>query len=48
MTWILCYMHYQVAADFDPCSDNYVEAYLNLAEVQSALHARPTKWTACR
>ncbi|RXH72732.1 hypothetical protein DVH24_012416 [Malus domestica] len=36
-----------VAADFDPCSDNYVEAYLNLAEVQSALHARPTKWTAC-
>ncbi|KAL2457467.1 Serine carboxypeptidase-like 40 [Forsythia ovata] len=25
--------------EFDPCSDNYVYSYLNLAEVQQALHA---------
>ncbi|XP_030950498.1 serine carboxypeptidase II-3-like [Quercus lobata] len=33
--------------DFDPCSDNYVSAYLNLAKVQTALHAKATKWEAC-
>ncbi|XP_062100210.1 serine carboxypeptidase 1-like [Humulus lupulus] len=33
--------------DVDPCIDNYVEAYLNLGEVQTALHAKPTNWTAC-
>ncbi|KAL6316075.1 hypothetical protein AAG906_015582 [Vitis piasezkii] len=33
--------------DFDPCSDYYVESYLNLAEVQKALHARNTTWGAC-
>lgn len=33
--------------EFDPCSDEYVEAYLNLAEVQAALHVKPTQWTAC-
>ncbi|WCJ41536.1 Serine carboxypeptidase 1 [Euphorbia peplus] len=32
---------------FDPCSDNYVESYLNIAEVQTAFHAIPTKWTHC-
>lgn len=33
--------------DYDPCSDDYVEAYLNVAEVQAALHVKPTKWEAC-
>ncbi|KAF4355881.1 hypothetical protein CsatB_007740 [Cannabis sativa] len=33
--------------DVDPCSANYVEAYLNLGEVQTALHAKPTNWTGC-
>ncbi|WCJ35374.1 Serine carboxypeptidase 1 [Euphorbia peplus] len=33
--------------DFDPCSDDYVESYLNLAAVQTALHTKATKWTAC-
>ncbi|KAK7316633.1 hypothetical protein RJT34_00248 [Clitoria ternatea] len=34
--------------DFDPCSDNYGEAYLNWPEVQQALHAKPTNWSHCR
>ncbi|GLT47018.1 hypothetical protein SLA2020_207400 [Shorea laevis] len=33
--------------NFDPCSDNYVYSYLNLAEVQVALHANPTQWSGC-
>ncbi|KAJ4724615.1 Carboxypeptidase [Melia azedarach] len=34
--------------EFDPCSDYYVEAYLNKPEVQKAFHAKlGTKWTAC-
>ncbi|KAL6216543.1 hypothetical protein ACLB2K_009766 [Fragaria x ananassa] len=33
--------------DFDPCSDNYVQTYLNLKEVQAALHVKPTVWRAC-
>ncbi|KAK7306704.1 hypothetical protein VNO77_44659 [Canavalia gladiata] len=33
--------------DFDPCSDSYVQAYLNRPEVQLALHAKPTNWTHC-
>ncbi|WCJ35376.1 Serine carboxypeptidase 1 [Euphorbia peplus] len=33
--------------DFDPCSDYYVESYLNLAEVQTALHTKAMNWTAC-
>ncbi|KAM1134060.1 hypothetical protein ACFX19_043942 [Malus domestica] len=33
--------------DFDPCSDKYVGTYLNLKEVQAALHAKPTEWSAC-
>ncbi|KAJ0017680.1 hypothetical protein Pint_11297 [Pistacia integerrima] len=33
--------------NFDPCSDSYVYSYLNIPEVQTALHANHTKWTAC-
>ncbi|KAJ4822923.1 hypothetical protein Tsubulata_048763 [Turnera subulata] len=33
--------------DFDPCSTHYVYAYLNLAEVQAALHTITTKWQPC-
>ncbi|PIA46394.1 hypothetical protein AQUCO_01500136v1, partial [Aquilegia coerulea] len=33
--------------EFDPCSGNYVEAYLNLPEVQKAFHAKPTVWSEC-
>ncbi|PQQ13874.1 serine carboxypeptidase II-3-like [Prunus yedoensis var. nudiflora] len=33
--------------DVDPCSYTYVEGYLNLPEVQAALHVKPTKWSAC-
>jgi len=33
--------------EFDPCSDNYVNTYLNLEEVQAALHVKPTQWSAC-
>ncbi|XP_004230806.2 serine carboxypeptidase 1 [Solanum lycopersicum] len=34
---------------FDPCSDNYVNSYLNSAEVQKALNVRgiPYSWAAC-
>ncbi|KAG4145120.1 hypothetical protein ERO13_D05G078900v2, partial [Gossypium hirsutum] len=34
--------------DFDPCTDYYVENYLNIPEVQKALHANQTEWTHCR
>ncbi|KAH7523589.1 hypothetical protein FEM48_Zijuj06G0027900 [Ziziphus jujuba var. spinosa] len=33
--------------EFDPCSSIYVNAYLNLGEVQKALHAKATTWSAC-
>ncbi|XP_068658232.1 serine carboxypeptidase II-3-like [Aristolochia californica] len=37
--------------DFDPCSDYYIENYLNLPQVQKALHANVTKldhpWSPC-
>ncbi|KAG6487810.1 hypothetical protein ZIOFF_056417 [Zingiber officinale] len=37
--------------NFDPCTSNYVEAYLNNLEVQKALHANITKlnytWSGC-
>ncbi|XP_043693844.1 serine carboxypeptidase-like 40 [Telopea speciosissima] len=37
--------------NFDPCSDNYVHAYLNHPDVQEALHANVTKlshdWEPC-
>ncbi|MCD7446108.1 hypothetical protein HAX54_037315 [Datura stramonium] len=34
---------------FDPCSDNYVNSYLNSAEVQKALNVRgiPYSWVPC-
>ncbi|KAI8027657.1 Serine carboxypeptidase-like 40 [Camellia lanceoleosa] len=39
------------ATNFDPCSDYYVYAYLNRADVQEALHANVTKlsydWEPC-
>ena len=38
--------------NFDPCSDYYVNAYLNDPDVQKALHANVTRldhpWSACR
>ncbi|KAG9458119.1 hypothetical protein H6P81_002627 [Aristolochia fimbriata] len=37
--------------EYDPCSDYYIENYLNLPQVQEALHANVTKldhpWSAC-
>ncbi|CAN6185466.1 unnamed protein product [Urochloa humidicola] len=37
--------------NFDPCTDNYVDAYLNNPDVQRALHANVTRldhpWSAC-
>ncbi|KAE8715506.1 Serine carboxypeptidase-like 40 [Hibiscus syriacus] len=33
--------------NFDPCAGVHVESYLNLAEVQAALHAKATKWSGC-
>jgi len=39
-------------AGYDPCASDYTEAYLNIPEVQKALHANVTKipypWTHCR
>ncbi|PIA46400.1 hypothetical protein AQUCO_01500142v1, partial [Aquilegia coerulea] len=32
---------------YDPCTYKYVEAYLNLPDVQKAFHAFPTKWSSC-
>ncbi|KAJ7960385.1 Carboxypeptidase [Quillaja saponaria] len=34
--------------NFDPCSEYYVDAYLNTAEVQIALHANHIIWSSCR
>lgn len=36
-----------ISTTLDPCSDTYVEYYLNRAEVQTALHVNPTTWSAC-
>ncbi|GAB2234924.1 hypothetical protein Droror1_Dr00004195 [Drosera rotundifolia] len=33
--------------NYDPCSTNYVNSYLNLREVQEAFHAKPTNWSIC-
>lgn len=37
---------------FDPCSENYIETYLNIPRVQEALHANvtglPYPWQSCR
>ncbi|RZB68027.1 serine carboxypeptidase II-3-like isoform X2 [Glycine soja] len=35
-------------SNFDPCSDDYTNSYLNLAEVQEALHAKASVWYPCR
>ncbi|XP_068637018.1 serine carboxypeptidase 1-like [Aristolochia californica] len=41
----------QKHAAFDPCSDDYIYSYLNLPEVQKALHANltnlPGPWSSC-
>ncbi|XP_054799489.1 serine carboxypeptidase 1-like [Prosopis cineraria] len=34
--------------NYDPCSETYVQVYMNNPEVQRALHALPTNWTHCR
>ncbi|CAM8972951.1 unnamed protein product [Rhodiola kirilowii] len=34
--------------DYDPCSDYYMYAYLNLPEVQTAFHAKVQPWSPCR
>ncbi|KAK4379732.1 hypothetical protein RND71_001594 [Anisodus tanguticus] len=40
-----------IPLQFDPCSDNYVHAYMNRRDVQNALHANVTNieydWEAC-
>ncbi|TXG52356.1 hypothetical protein EZV62_021525 [Acer yangbiense] len=33
--------------DYDPCTGTYVKSYLNLAEVQTAFHAKSTDWSGC-
>lgn len=43
----VCIYIYDQVYEFDPCSDNYVNTYLNLEEVQAALHVKPTQWSAC-
>ncbi|KAL9258046.1 Serine carboxypeptidase 1-like protein, partial [Drosera capensis] len=32
---------------YDPCSDCYVNDYLNNSKVQAALHAKPANWSSC-
>ncbi|XP_057953392.1 serine carboxypeptidase 1-like [Malania oleifera] len=32
----------------DPCSEYYINSYLNIPEVQAALHANRTTWSSCR
>ncbi|XVF69334.1 hypothetical protein PTKIN_Ptkin11bG0072200 [Pterospermum kingtungense] len=32
---------------FDPCSGDYMTSYLNIAEVQKALHAKVSEWDQC-
>lgn len=43
---------YEQGTGFDPCTDNYIFNYLNLPEVQSALHANvtnlPGPWNSCK
>jgi len=33
--------------DYEPCEDNWVVAYLNRADVQTAIHAKSTVWAEC-
>ena len=48
---ILLVKSHVLQPEFDPCSDYYVYAYLNRADVQKALHANVTKlkydWEPC-
>ena len=39
-------LDYGLDVSFDPCLSDYVETYLNRADVQAAIHARPTTWRA--
>lgn len=32
---------------FDPCTENYIAAYLNTPAVQQSLHAKPVQWESC-
>ncbi|KAI3448094.1 hypothetical protein Pfo_004759 [Paulownia fortunei] len=47
----LCSSSSKSLSGYDPCSDNYVYAYLNTPEVQKALHANvtgtPGPWDGC-
>jgi carboxypeptidase C (cathepsin A) len=36
-----------LAAPYDPCVDNYATKYMNRADVQAAIHAKPTTWAEC-
>ncbi|RHN77358.1 putative carboxypeptidase D [Medicago truncatula] len=35
-------------SNVDPCAEDYTTTYLNLPEVQKALHVKRTKWSPCR
>lgn len=35
---------YGIKNQYDPCLKNYVETYLNLPEVQKAIHAEPKRY----
>jgi carboxypeptidase C (cathepsin A) len=40
-------MNLTAPGDYDPCVDNYAVRYLNRADVQTAIHAKPAVWTEC-
>lgn len=44
----MTFIFYFQIKDYDPCSGTYVKSYLNLADVQTALHAKSTDWSGCR
>lgn len=48
ISWHFIIIMYKQVNNFDPCSDYYVQSYLNLPEVQKALHTINTTWSACR
>eukprot|EP01105_Mastigella_eilhardi_P026981 TRINITY_DN805_c0_g1_i1.p1 TRINITY_DN805_c0_g1~~TRINITY_DN805_c0_g1_i1.p1 ORF type:complete len:484 (-),score=74.87 TRINITY_DN805_c0_g1_i1:10-1461(-) len=33
------------SVDYDPCTINYVNAYMNIPAVQTAIHVKPTQWS---
>jgi hypothetical protein len=35
---------YGLDTNYDPCMENYVDVYLNIPEVQAAIHAQDTVW----